>query len=164
MENDIPLRLGLDYAAIRWMQENLPGTPTIVEGHTTEYRWGARFANYTGLPTIVGWNWHLRQHNAVLPGSVVEKRIEELNYFYNTADEEEARDFLDRYQADYVIVGDLERARYSPAGLAKFERMVANGALRVVYPEDGLPGEVTIYEVVRPAADSAQISGMLSDG
>jgi YYY domain-containing protein len=164
MENDIPLRLGLDYAAIRWMQENLPGTPTIVEGHTSEYRWGARFANYTGLPTIVGWNWHLRQHNAVLPGSVVEKRIEELNYFYNTADEEEARDFLDRYQADYVIVGDLERARYSPAGLAKFERMVANGALRVVYPEDGLPGEVTIYEVVRPAAETAQISGMLSDG
>jgi uncharacterized membrane protein len=164
MENDVPLRLGLDHAAIRWMQENLPGTPTIVEGHTGEYRWGARFANYTGLPTIVGWNWHLRQHNAVLPGSVVEQRIEELNYFYNTNEVNEARTFLERYQAGYVIVGDLERALYSTEGLDKFERMVTDGALRIVYPENGLPGEVTIYKVIRPDAETAQVTGMLHDG
>jgi YYY domain-containing protein len=148
-ENDIPLRLGEDHAAIRWLQENVAGTPTIVEGHTSEYRWGSRFANYTGLPTIVGWNWHLRQHNAVLPGSVVEKRIEELNNFYNTVDEDQAREFLDRYQADYIIVGDLERARYSPDGLKKLEQLAADGVLDIVYPEDGLAGEVTIYAVVR---------------
>ena len=127
----------------------MAGTPTIVEGHTSEYRWGSRFANYTGLPTIVGWNWHLRQHNAVLPGSVVEKRIEELNNFYNTVDEDQAREFLDRYQADYIIVGDLERARYSPDGLKKLEQLAADGVLDIVYPEDGLAGEVTIYAVVR---------------
>jgi YYY domain-containing protein len=148
-ENDIPLHLGEDHGAMRWLQENVAGTPTIVEGHTSEYRWGSRFANYTGLPTIVGWNWHLRQHNAVLPGSVVEKRIEELNNFYNTTDEDEAREFLDRYQADYIVVGDLERARYSPDGLKKFEQLAADGALNIVYPEDGLAGEVTIYAVVR---------------
>jgi YYY domain-containing protein len=164
MEGDVPLRLSLDHAAMRWLQENISGTPTIVEGHSSEYRWGSRFANYTGLPTIVGWSWHLRQHNAVLPGLVVEKRIEELNNFYDTTDDQEARDFLDRYQADYIIVGDLERARYSPDGLAKFERLVADGALRIVYPEDGLPGDMTIYAVMRPGVETAEIRGKQSDG
>jgi YYY domain-containing protein len=164
MENDIPLRLGLDHAAMRWLQENVTGTPAIVEGHTSEYRWGSRFANYTGLPTIVGWSWHLRQHNAVLPGSVVEKRIEDLNYFYNTSDENEARDFLERYQPGYVIVGDLERARYSADGLAKFERMVDDGTLRIVFPEDGLPGEVTIYAVQQPVGETAQLIDVKDNG
>jgi uncharacterized membrane protein len=116
------------------------------------------------LPTIVGWNWHLRQHNAVLPGSVVEKRIEELNYFYNTSDENEARDFLEHYHADYVIVGDLERARYSAEGLAKFDRLVAEGTLTIVYPDDGLPGDVTIYAVQRPFSQTTLNEGGLNDG
>jgi hypothetical protein len=153
-ENDIPLRLGQDYAAMRWLQENVAGTPIIVEGHTAEYRWGSRFANYTGLPTIVGWSWHLRQHNAVLPGTVVEKRIEELNSFYDTTEDDEARRFLDRYQADFVVVGDLERARYLPEGLEKFERMTTDGDLAIVYPENGVAGDVTIYAVQRDAAES----------
>ncbi|MGD2077462.1 MAG: DUF2298 domain-containing protein, partial [Chloroflexota bacterium] len=164
MENEIPLRLALDHAAMRWMQENINGTPTIVEGHTSEYRWGSRFANYTGLPTIVGWNWHLRQHNAVLPGTVVEKRIEALNNFYDTADVEEARRFLEHYQADYVIVGDLERARYSDEGLAKFERMVSDGTLRIVYPEDGMAGDVTIYAVTPTDVETAYLSNSVNDG
>ena len=158
-ENDVPLHLAEDHAALRWLQENIAGTPTIVEGHTSEYRWGSRFANYTGLPTIVGWNWHLRQHNAVLPASVVEKRIEALNSFYNTTDDDEARRFLDRYQADYVIVGDLERARYSAEGLEKFERLATDGTLAIVYPENDVSGEVTIYAVQRGApADNGPAS------
>jgi uncharacterized membrane protein len=159
LENDLPLQLSQDYAAIRWLQENVKGTPTIVEGHTTEYRWGSRIANYTGLPTVVGWSWHLRQHNAVLPGTIVEKRIEELNNFYNTTDDHEVRSFLDRYQADYIIVGDLERARYSPEGLEKFERLTADGTLEIVYPESGSPGNVTIYTVQRDS--SPALSGAL---
>ncbi len=164
VESDVPLRLGLDHAAIRWLQENVAGTPTIVEGHTPEYRWGSRFANYTGLPTIVGWNWHLRQHNAVLPGSVVEERIEELNEFYNTTDDEAAREFLERYQAGYVIVGDLERARYSPDGLDKFERLADDGTLTVVYPESGEPGPVTIYAVQQGVPETLQALERTSNG
>jgi uncharacterized membrane protein len=96
----------------------------------------------------------LRQHNAVLPGSVVEKRIEALNSFYDTTDDEEARRFLDRYQADFIIVGDLERARYAPDGLQKFDRLVADGDLAIIYPESGVAGDVTIYAVQRHAAIS----------
>jgi uncharacterized membrane protein len=147
VEEGQELRLADDYEALRWMQANVSGTPTIVEAHTPEYRWGSRFSVYTGLPTVVGWSWHLRQHNAVLPASVVENRIAAVTDFYNTPSLQEAREFLERYQVDYIVVGDLERARYSGEGLAKFPQMVADGDLQLVFPETAAAEGTRIYAV-----------------
>jgi uncharacterized membrane protein len=147
LEEGQELHLAEDYEALRWMQANVPGTPTIVEGHTAEYRWGSRFAAYTGLPAVVGWSWHLRQHNAVLPGWVVENRIADVAHFYNTESRQETREFLERYGVDYVVVGDLERALYSAEGLAKFPQMVADGDLDLVYPQNGDTEGTLIYAV-----------------
>jgi uncharacterized membrane protein len=44
---------------------------------------------------------------------------------------------LNKYDITYVYVGPLERERYSPSGLAKFDRL-----MDVVYQQ----GEVTIYK------------------
>jgi len=128
-----PLNLAADYAAMRWMQDNVSGTPVIVEGNTPEYRWGSRYAVYTGLPAVVGWSWHLRQHNSVTPGVVVERRIEQVRDFYNTTRVDDARAFLQRYQVGYIVVGDLERIYYSAEGLAKFPQMAEQGVLQVAF-------------------------------
>jgi len=93
----------------------------------------ARVAMYTGLPSVVGWDWHQRQQRATTPGSIVTNRIDDVNRFYSTFDTIEARNILDKYDVEYVFLGTLENAYYWPEGLAKFDQMIAEGALVEVF-------------------------------
>jgi YYY domain-containing protein len=138
----VVMDLNRDYRAIRWMQDHVPGSPVIVEANCPEYRWCTRFTIYTGLPGVVGWNWHQRQQRTLTP-QLVEDRVDEIDSFYATADVQAARDFLGKYQVRYIIVGQLERAEYPGAGLDKFEQY--NGKLwNSVYRD----GDTVIYQVL----------------
>ncbi len=140
--------LSEDYRAIRWMQDNVQGSPVIVEANCTEYRWCTRFTIYTGLPGVVGWNWHQRQQRGHI-STDVQLRVDEIGTFYNTPDIEWALDFLKKYQVKYIILGQLERNVYPPiegfaSGLEKFAQF--EGIYwKAVYQD----GATTIYEVVK---------------
>ncbi len=145
---DTALDLSQDYQAIRWMQDNVQGSPVIVEANQVEYHWGTRYTVYTGLPGVVGWNWHQRQQRTLTPHEWVYTRVNEVNEFYDTTDLQEAVDFLEKYQVSYIILGQLERAKYLPEGIAKFEE--EEGILwRVVYQDQ----ETTIYETLLNEVD-----------
>ncbi len=137
------MELSQDYAAIRWVQENVPGSPVIVEGVAPEYRWGARFSINTGLPAVLGWNWHQRQQRATLPDTTVWGRLSDIEAFYYTIDQKAAEQFLDRYGVAYIVVGQLEKAYYSTDGLAKFSQWDG-----ILWKEVFHQGETTIYEVI----------------
>ncbi len=147
-DDDRKLNLGKDYDGIRYMQDHVTGTPVIVEGYTTEYRWGGRYSIHTGLSAVIGWSWHTRQHNSLLDGRIVENRIEEVNNFYNGEDIESANEFLKRYEVGYIVVSDLERIYYSPQGLEKFNEMTRLGDLQIVYG-DLSDDSAIIYEVLK---------------
>ncbi len=135
-----------DYAAIRWMQDNVQGSPVILEGlGHREYLWGNRVSIYTGLPAVVGWRWHQVQQRAVLPDAMVDWRRDDVRECYDTTDVARAQEILALYGVRYVYVGEYEWAYYNPAGLAKFDEMAARGLLRVAYDAQG----VRIYEVER---------------
>jgi YYY domain-containing protein len=132
-----------DYRAILWMQENVKGSPVIVETNTPEYRWGSRFTIYTGLPGVVGWNWHQRQQRTLTPSEWVTDRVAQIGIFYNTHDESIVTEFLKKYQVKYIVVGQLERVYY-PTGLDKFDQW--NGKYwKEVYRD----GATAIYEVLQ---------------
>ena len=135
--------LSQDYRAIRWMQDNVQGSPVIVETNCPEYRWCTRFTIYTGLPGVVGWNWHQRQQRALGPPTAVTDRVDAIGEFYNTTDIEYALDFLAKYDVRYIVVGQLEDIYYDGAGLRKFARY--DGTYwKAVYHDAG----TTIYEVL----------------
>jgi len=137
------LDLSEDYKAIRWMQDNVKGSPVIVEGNCSEYRWCTRFTIYTGLPGVVGWNWHQRQQR-VLQTLWVEDRVNAVGNFYNSRDTESAREFLKKYDVRYIVVGQLERAAYTSQGLAKF-KLFDGKYWNAVYHD----GDTVIYEVAK---------------
>lgn len=104
--------LAEDYRAIRWMQDNVEGSPVILEANLPEYRWGSRFTIYTGLPGVLGWRWHQVQQRVADPDSQVVDRAHAITDFYLTQSVEEARRFLEAYDVQYVIVGNMERLFY----------------------------------------------------
>ena len=136
------MTLDEDYQAIRWMQENVEGSPVILEGQAYEYRWGNRYTIYTGLPGVVGWNWHQRQQRSALRSNIVQERVDAVNTFYLTDDRQYIVDFIEEYDVSYIILGQLEKIFYPGTGLSKFE--MYDGQL---WDQVYQVGETTIYKV-----------------
>jgi YYY domain-containing protein len=134
--------LSEDYRAIRWMQDHVQGSPVLVEASCIEYHWCKRFITYTGLPGVVGWNWHQRQQRGLM-STWVEDRVTQTDNFYNSLSTTFARKFLRTFDVKYIIVGQLERAEYTPEGIAKFETYEGK-YWREVYRD----GDTVIYEVI----------------
>ena len=134
-----------DLDAIEWMQENVRGSPVIVEGQTPLYRWGGRVSVHTGLPTVLGWDWHQRQQRCGMgPCGALDARIRDVHIIYASSDATETLQVLNNYKVKYVYVGELERNYYPPDGLTKFQDMQAQGHLEVAYKNQ----EVVVYQVM----------------
>lgn len=139
--------LNYEYEALRWMQANISGSPVIVEAHGgNPYRSiTGRVAMYTGLPTIIGWDWHQRQQRAAVPDSLIWNRVADVETLYNTTDINQALRILNKYNVAYVYAGQLEWTYFSPEGMRKFDQMAEQGYLNEVFRNGG----VSVYEVVR---------------
>jgi YYY domain-containing protein len=137
--------LSQDYQAIRWMQENIEGTPVVLEAAAPNgYAWFSRISIYTGLPTVRGWEWHQRQQRVLVPNNDVIERGLEVSNFYLTTNPEEAQAFLDRYHVEYIVLGQVERGYYPGPGLDKFSEF--EGLLwQAVYRDR----DTAVYQVVR---------------
>ncbi len=119
-DQGVEMDLNQDYQGILWMQQNVVGSPVIVEANTVEYRWGNRYTIYTGLPGIIGWNWHQRQQRGFIDSNGIANRLNDIISFYTTTDGQAALDFVHKYHVSYIILGQMERAYYPGEGLNKF--------------------------------------------
>ncbi|HEX2619280.1 MAG TPA: DUF2298 domain-containing protein, partial [Phototrophicaceae bacterium] len=169
----MPMDMEVDYNIIHWLQDNVQGSPVIIEGISERvlYQWGGRIAIQTGLPSVIGWDWHQKQQRTFDPlPSLVEHRLANANFFYTTSDLEQAWRILRNYDVSYVIVGALENSRYEGSpGLQKFDQMVQRGWLELVYEtpsaplSDGAPRPSgKIYRVNKDAAPDIYIAGLLT--
>ena len=136
------VELKWDYEAIRWIQDHIPGSPVILEANTPLYRWGSRVSNYTGLPAVLGWDWHESQQRWDYRDRI-EARRNDVQRMYVGADPAQTLALLRRYHVSYIYVGRLERLYYPVAGLNKFEAMQRDGSVSPVYTNP----DVTIYRV-----------------
>jgi YYY domain-containing protein len=136
-----------ELAAYRFLRREVSGVPVVLEAHGPPYRAFTRVAMYTGLPTVVGWPYHLRQQGR--DPETIAARARDVRTFFDTTDLALAGRILDRYAIDFVFVGDLERETYAESGLAKLDTW---SRLEPVFTR----GAVTVYG--RPGARHAHKS------
>ena len=134
-----------DAEALEYLRQNVQGSPVVLEGVTTQYRWTPRVAIYTGLPVVVGWEWHQIQQRGAggAEPAAVRRRITDVHAMYKTTDTGRLMELLRTYDVSYVYVGPTERLYYPGAGIAKFDALVGT-ELGAFFTN----GAVTIYRVL----------------
>jgi uncharacterized membrane protein len=134
-----------DDAAIQWLRHNVQGSPTIIEGITPNYRWGGRFSINTGLPAVLGWDFHQSQQRGVTAtlNELIRTRQGDVETFYTTANPVEAQQILKKYGVRYVILGQVEQLYYPGQGLSNIQAGLG-GMLQEVFEY----GQTQIYQVL----------------
>jgi YYY domain-containing protein len=133
------IELRYDYEAIRWLQNNVEGTPIIAEAKIGYYREGGmRVAAYTGLPSILGGLHQNEQH----PAWQIGDRDFVVNEFWSTSDPARTLELIDTLNISYIYIGQVERITYGPQIDDKFEQLRQQGELEVVFENE----KTKIYE------------------
>jgi uncharacterized membrane protein len=100
-----------DFAAINWINTHASANTVIVEADGDSYTDYERFSTFTGYQTIAGW----AVHEWLWRGSydVIAPRREEVRQIYESADVGITQDILNKYRVNYVIIGTLERQKFT---------------------------------------------------
>lgn len=128
-----------EYQAVMWLRSEVPGTPVVLEAHGPSYQEFGRISMLTGLPTVLGWDYHVQQRGN--PPVEIEARREAVQQIYSSPKGAEVEGLLRRYHVGYVYVGALERKAYPIGGLKKFA--AEKGLFQVAYENP----DVSIYRV-----------------
>ena len=106
METDFPE----DAKGIRWLKDNIKGSPVVLEANGDSYTDYERVSAMTGLPTVLGWyvhEWLWRNDVADL-----NLKSEEIQNIYTSTDEEQVKELLEKYDISYIFIGSCEREKY----------------------------------------------------
>jgi uncharacterized membrane protein len=116
-----------DAALIEWLNTNPAAerTETLLETPGLQmYQGYCRYAIYTGLPTLLGWDYQVGQQLGSRENGILRQRERDAALIYG-GDETGARMLLKQYHVRWIVVGTLERRTYPAAGLEKFARIAS---------------------------------------
>ncbi|MFY9552390.1 MAG: DUF2298 domain-containing protein, partial [Thermoanaerobaculia bacterium] len=134
-----------EYRAVLWLNDHVRGTPVILEAQGPSYQDFSRITMLTGLPTVLGWDYHVKQRGN--PETEIQARKDAVRRIYEATDAAHVEPILRRYHVAYVYDGWLERQTYSPAGLRKFAE--AKNLFSPVYENP----QTRIYSVIGGDSD-----------
>jgi YYY domain-containing protein len=118
-----------DFALISYLNKQADRTETLLEAPGREmYRGFTRMSIYTGLPTVVGWEYQIGQQLGRFAGNRISERDLEVGELYSTVNEERTWALIKKYQVRWIVVGGIERRNYPGPGLEKFGRLFTEAA------------------------------------
>ena len=128
-----------ELAAYDWLNSHIQGIPVMLEATGDGYQEFTRVAMNTGLPTVLGWGYHVFQRGHSWPE--INKRKADIETVYTSSDEQTVANILQRYHIALIFVGALERRTYAGGNLARFNEWT--NLLTPIYQNPG----VTIFAV-----------------
>ena len=99
-----------DVGAIKWLKENIEGSPVVLEANGDSYSEYERVSAMTGLPTVMGWyvhEWLWRNDVADL-----NEKSSEIETIYTSTDTARVQELIEKYDISYIFVGSCEREKY----------------------------------------------------
>ena len=100
-----------DVGAIRWLKENIEGSPVVLEANGDSYSEYERVSAMIGLPTVMGWyvhEWLWRNDVADLNA-----KADEIETIYTSTNAAEVQMLVEKYDISYIFVGSCEREKYA---------------------------------------------------
>ena len=116
----LKLRDAHELAAYEWINDNVPGIPVIAEAHGPSYQDYTRVSMNTGLPTVIGWEYHVHQRAHRWPD--IRRRKADLEKLYTSDNKEVVKGILKLYNIALVYVGGVERRAYAGGNTANFKQ------------------------------------------
>ena len=107
-----------DYLATNWLNDNVSGTPVVLEANGYSYTDYQRVSVITGLPTVLGWYTHEQLWKSEPSKSndmvveMINNRSQDIETIYTSEDENLVRDLIEKYNISYIYVGSLEEEKY----------------------------------------------------
>jgi len=157
-------RTPYELAAFRWLNRRINGIPVILEAYGPSYGEFARVSMNTGLPTVLGWDYHVFQR--ANPWSDINRRKADVKLIYTSTNETQVRAALERYHVALVFVGALERRTYGGANLENFKSwkdlltpVYENAAVTVFAVSGQFTGAIPVTTVEEVPRVTAQEGG-----
>ncbi|MEE4242555.1 MAG: DUF2298 domain-containing protein [Desulfopila sp.] len=94
---------------VHWLRR-VRQQPVISEAFGPSYGEYSRVSSFTGLPTVIGWEYHVFQHGHLW--EEIKKRQKDLQSFYQ--DPARMQAVMDTYTITYGVLGELEKKAYGP--------------------------------------------------
>lgn len=103
-----------DYEATNWLNENVEGTPVVLEANGDSYTYYERVSVITGLPTVFGWRtheWLWQSVDGEFP-EIVNEREGDVKNIYTTTDINVAQELIEKYDISYIYIGKCEYEKF----------------------------------------------------
>lgn len=139
-----------ELAAYEWLNRNIQGIPVMLEAHGDAYQEFTRVSMNTGLPTVLGWSYHVFQR--AHPWNEINRRKADIQLAYTSGEKDTVAAILQQYHVKLVFVGALERRTYAGGNFANFTEW--KDLLTPVYQNQG----VTIFGVNGAFAETMPVT------
>ncbi len=123
-----------DGEAVDWINENIEGTPILLEANGDSYTYGNRVSVLTGLPTVLGWFTHewLWKDDY----NLVNERSELVKTMYTSTDTAYVASLLEEHNVAYIYIGGEEHKKYADVGGVNEAGLLSLG--EVVFQNEGV--------------------------